>query len=99
MTRWAVIFKDHPDMMAIRADKSRRDAHVTYVKAHPELLIGGGLRPDAEADFSGALWIVELDSKAKVEALISADPFYLPELRSYEIFAWGKILEDQSAVL
>ncbi len=99
MTRWAVIFKDTDEMLAIRADKTRRDAHVSYVKAHPELLIGGGLKPDVDADFTGALWIVEAKSKSVVEALIASDPFYFPEYRSYEIFTWGKILEDQSTTL
>jgi len=98
MPRYVVIFKDTPDMLNIRADKSKRDAHVAYVKDHPELLIGGGLKPDTDQDFCGALWIVEAD-RADVIALIENDPFYVPEYRDYKIYAWGKILEDQMAVL
>lgn len=98
MPRYVVIFKDTPDMLTIRADQSKRDAHVAYVKAHPELLIGGGLKPDTDQDFCGALWVVEAERDA-VEALIQNDPFYEPEFRDYEIYAWGKILEDQTATL
>ncbi|WP_171236335.1 YciI family protein [Ruegeria sp. HKCCA6837] len=97
--RWAVIFKDTEDMLQVRARRDLRDAHVAYAKAHPELLIGGGLKPDTDEDFCGALWIVEVDSKADVVALIEEDPFYVPQYRSFEIFTWGKLLEDQIAVL
>ena len=98
MPRYVVIFKDTPDMMTIRADRSKRDAHVAYVKAHPELLIGGGLKPDTDQEFCGALWVVEA-ARGDVIKLIENDPFYVPEYRTYEIYAWGKILEDQMAVL
>lgn len=99
MTRWVVIFQDTPDMLAIRARQDLRDAHVAFAKAHPELLIGGGLKPNPNADFCGALWVVETETRAEVETLIKADPFYVPKHRSYEIFTWGKLLEDQTAVL
>ncbi len=99
MTRWAVVFRDTAEMLNIRAEQSRRDAHVAYVRAHPELLIGGGLRPDIDGDFCGALWIVESATRAQVERLIHADPFYVAAFRTYEIYTWGKILEDQTVVL
>lgn len=99
MTRWVVLFEDTPQMMEIRARQDLRDAHVAYAKDHPELLIGGGLKPEVGADFCGALWIVESENKAEVEHLITKDPFYYPEFRTYKIFTWGKLLEDQTAVL
>ena len=99
MTRWAVIFTDTPDMLAIRAKKHLRDAHVAYVKDHPELLIGGGLKPDPDADFCGAMWIVNADTKSAVIELVANDPFYHADYRTYQIFTWGKILEDRTAVL
>jgi len=86
-------------MLAVRANKELRDLHVAYAKAHPELLIGGGLKHDANSDFCGAMWIVEANEKEAVEALIVADPFYVAEHRSFEIFAWGKILEDKMVTL
>ena len=99
MTRWVVIFSDAPEMLAVRADQTRRDAHVDYVRAHPELIIGGGLKPAPNEDFNGALWVVEAPTRSDVETLIKNDPFYFPEWRSYNIHVWGKILEDQTAVL
>ena len=97
--RWVVIFKDTAEMLDVRARKDLRDAHVAYARAHDKLLIGGGLRPEAGEPFCGALWVVELDTKAQVEKLITEDPFYFPEYRKFEIFTWGKILEDQTAIL
>ncbi|WP_432447815.1 YciI family protein [Aliiroseovarius marinus] len=97
--RWVVIFKDKPEMNEIRANKAKRDAHVSYVRAHPELLIGGGLKPGPDDAFCGALWVVEAPARIEVERLIENDPFYVPHLRSYQIYTWGKILEDQTATL
>lgn len=99
MTRWAVVFKDTDDMLAVRADQTRRDAHVAYAKAHPQLLIGGGLKPDPDAAFCGALWIVEAATRAEVETLVLEDPFYEASARMFEIFTWGKILEDKTVTL
>jgi uncharacterized protein YciI len=99
MTRWVVIFEDTSEMQDIRAQKPLRDAHVAYVKDHPELVIGGGLKPDPLSDFCGAMWVVETREKSDVENLVANDPFYYPEFRTYKIYTWGKILEDQTAVL
>ena len=68
-------------------------------KKHPELLIGGGLKPETDEDFCGALWVVEVATKAEVEELVANDTFYFPAHREFEIFTWGKLLEDQSATL
>jgi len=99
MTRWAVVFTDTSEMLAVRGEQHLRDAHVAYARAHPELLIGGGLKTGTDGDFCGALWIVEAADKETVEALVQSDPFYFPDYRSYEIYVWGKLLEDQTAVL
>lgn len=99
MTRWVVLFEDGPEMLAVRSDQGRRDAHVAYAKAHPELLIGGGLKPAPGEDICGALWVVNAQDKQQIETLVENDPFYEPAFRSYRIFTWGKILEDQTATL
>lgn len=99
MTRWAVLFRDAPAMMDIRADTARRNAHAAYVEDQPELRIGGGLKPDTDGDFCGGLWIFEAEGRIEVEHLIHGNPFYVPACRSCEIFTWGKILEDRTAVL
>ncbi len=97
MARWVVLFEDKPEMLEIRADKKRRDAHIIYAKAHRELLIGGGMKPDIVADFCGALWIVE--AKTEIEQLIRKYPFYVEAYRSFKIYTWGKILEDEKVTL
>jgi uncharacterized protein YciI len=99
MIRWAVIFTDTDEMLTVRADKKLRDAHVAYAKAHPELLIGGGLKPDPDSPFCGAMWIVETRTKDEVVKLVQNDPFYVAEYRRYQIYVWGKLLEDQTATL
>ena len=99
MVRWVVIFEDTPQMLEVRKRQDLRDAHVAYARSHPELIIGGGLKPEPDKDFCGALWVVEAPSRADVARLVAEDPFYFPEHRAFEIFVWGKILEDQTAVL
>ncbi|WP_371169041.1 YciI family protein [Aliiroseovarius sp. 2305UL8-7] len=99
MTRWVAIFEDQPEMLNIRSDQARRDAHVAYVTAHPEILIGGGLKPGPDGAFCGALWVIETETRAQVERLIKDDPFYMPAYRTYEIYTWGKILEDRVTTL
>jgi len=73
--------------------------NAAYAKKHPELLIGGGLKPNPDAEFFGALWVVEAAEKSEVEELVANDPFYFPAHRTFEIFTWGKLLEDQTATL
>ncbi|SCZ73735.1 hypothetical protein SAMN04488118_11839 [Epibacterium ulvae] len=84
---WTVNFQDSPDMLAIRADRSRREAHIAYVRAHPELDIGGEMAMSPMQDFVGAIWYVHADSEDAVEQLVVKDPFYVRSLRQYEIKA------------
>jgi uncharacterized protein YciI len=99
MTRWVVVFEDSMEMLGVRANKDLRDAHVAYAKNHPELLIGGGLKPETDQAFCGALWVVEAATRLEVVSLVESDPFYFPKYRSFEIFVWGKLLEDQMVSL
>lgn len=91
MTCWTVSFQDSPEMAKIRGDRTRHDAHVAYVRAHPELAIVSptvgpmALRPSQ--DVAGATWTVEANTREAVEKLILKDPYYLPSLRSYNIRA------------
>lgn len=85
MTHWTVTFQDTPEMTKIRADKARRNAHIAYVRAHPELQIGGTLALRPQQDFPGAIWTVEAATCAEVERLVIRDPYYIPSLRRYQI--------------
>ncbi|MGR3614691.1 MAG: hypothetical protein ACU0BB_01440 [Paracoccaceae bacterium] len=87
MRRWLVTFTDAPEMVRIRADKSRRAAHIAYVHAHPELDIGGDLAMSPKQDFPGAIWTIQAGNREEVRRLISADPYYIPSLRQFRITA------------
>ncbi|AUQ58048.1 putative protein in bacteria [Phaeobacter inhibens] len=91
MTHWTVTFQDAPEMARIRADRRRRDAHIAFVRAHPELQIGGALAMRPEQDFPGAIWNVEAASRDEVERLILRDPYYVASLRRYQITRWGRL--------
>ena len=97
MTCWTVSFQDSPEMAKIRGDRTRHDAHVAYVRAHPELAIVspvvgpvdsptvGPMALCPSQDVAGATWTVEATTREAVEKLILKDPYYLPSLRSYSI--------------
>ena len=88
MARWTVTFQDEPGMIHVRGDRARRKAHIAFVRAHPELEIGGAHAMCPMQDFPGALWTVEADSPAEVEALIQDDPYFTPALRRFDIRSW-----------
>ncbi|MGR3759072.1 YciI family protein [Roseobacteraceae bacterium NS-SX3] len=90
MTHWTVTFEDAPEMAQTRADRARREAHIAWVRAHPELQIGGALAMRPEQDFPGAIWNVEAASREEVERLILQDPYYAAGLRRYRITRWGQ---------
>ena len=48
MASWTVTFQDAPEMVRIRANKARRQAHIRFVQAHPQLRIGGELAIDTD---------------------------------------------------
>ena len=85
MTRWTVTFQDSPEMGRIRGDRTRRNAHIAYVRAHPELDIGGPMAMHPMQDFPGAIWTVEAEDRAAVERLILQDPYFVRSLRTYRI--------------
>ena len=85
MTLWTVTFQDAPEMTKIRVNKSRRMAHIAYVRAHPGLQIGGPMAICPMQDFPGAIWTVEAETQSDVESMVEKDPFYNPSLRRYKI--------------
>ncbi len=89
MARWTVTFTDKPEMDRVRGDRKRREAHIAYVRAHPELQIGGALAMRPMQDFPGAIWNVEAETRQDVERLILQDPYYVASLRRYTITEWG----------
>lgn len=89
MARWTVTFTDRPEMDRVRGDKKRRQAHIAFVRAHPELQIGGALAMRPMQDFPGAIWNVEAETRQDVARLIQQDPYFAASLRLYKITKWG----------
>lgn len=98
MARWIVFYEDSDEMSAVRA--ANVDAHLAYLEANRErILIAGGLRPQPNGTYVGALWVIEAESRDEVVALIEDDPYYRYQYRRYRIFAWGKAFAERPVVL
>jgi uncharacterized protein YciI len=99
MARWVAIFEDADDAAEIR--RAHTDSHLAYLKHHAdEILIGGGLRPEPDAWFSGGLWVMEVANRARAVELCENDPFFTAGLRKgYRLFVWGKALPGRTIAL
>jgi len=91
MAHWTVTFQDAPEMAKIRGDRQRREAHIAFVRANPQLQIGGAMAMRPMQDFPGAIWNVEAAARDEVERLILRDPYYVASLRRYKITSWAKV--------
>ena len=91
MARWVVSFIDAAQMGQIRADRARRAAHIDFVRAHPQVQIGGALAMRPMQDFPGAIWTVEAETRQDVERLIRQDPYFSDALRRYQISRWDAL--------
>lgn len=85
-------------MTRIRADKVRREAHIAFVRAQPNLQIGGALAMRPMQDFPAAIWNVAAESRTDVERLIISDPYYVASLRRYMITEWSAAAVGQTAL-
>lgn len=91
MNHWIVLFKDAPEMLAVR-EKHFQD-HVAYLTAQPELFVdGASLATVEESNPIGGIWIVKARNRDAIVKLIEGDPMYQSGHRSFEIFATGKRL-------
>ena len=92
--RWVAIFEDDLGMLAVR--KKYGQAHLDYLaKNENEILIGGGLRKGPGEPFAGGLWVMEVANRERAVELIECDPYFVPALRQYKLFTWGKAFEDK----
>jgi uncharacterized protein YciI len=90
MTQWTIAYQDAPEMDKIRGDRRRRDPHIAYLRAHPEINVGGPLALDPMQDFPGAIWTIEAATRDEAERLILQDPYYVPSLRRYSVHDFSK---------
>jgi uncharacterized protein len=90
---------DKPHHQSVR--QQARPEHLRYLEKIAPLLIACGAKlNDDGSDAGGGIYIVDLDSRAEAEALISADPFTTAALfEKVEIRRWRKAYVDGNCCL
>ena len=87
--RWGAIFEDTSAMLDVR--QARESLHFAFLREHrAEIILAGGCRASPAGDFVGGLWVLEVPSRERAVELIEADPYFVPECRSYKLLTWGK---------
>ncbi|MDO9192155.1 MAG: YciI family protein [Undibacterium sp.] len=91
---FAVRFTDKTGLGAVR--QQHMSAHIAWLdERQATIKVAGSLRQTPDDLPLGALWIVEAESTAAVEALYQTDPFWTHGLRqSVEILHWSKAFPD-----
>lgn len=98
-TLFLVRFTDHPERLDVRT--AHLSAHLDWLRANAgHVLLGGVLRPAADAPPAGSAWLVRADSREAVDRLIASDPFWVHGLRkTVDILVWSKALPDVTAIV
>ncbi len=83
---YLVRFYDRSDRRRVR--EKFMAPHMAWLESmRAKILLAGALREAPESFPVGGLWLVEADSRAEVEELLSQDPLWINGLRErYEIF-------------
>lgn len=81
---------DRADRLAVR--QQFLPDHRSWLAANStHILVTGALRHDPDGQPFGGLWIVQAESKAFVEELLTRDPFWVQGLReSREVWHWSR---------
>jgi uncharacterized protein YciI len=90
MSRWVAIFEDDPAGAWIR--QQHQGDHFAYLDQHrDEILLAGGLRPNAGEWYCGGLWVMEVADREDAVRLCEDDPYFRLGLRKgYRLCVWGK---------
>jgi uncharacterized protein YciI len=90
---------DKPNHQSVR--QQARAEHLRYLEKIAPLLIACGAKlNDDGSDAGGGIYIVDLDSRAEAEALITADPFTAADLfERVAIRRWRKAYVDGNCCL
>lgn len=92
MARWVCVFDDSPEMLAIRSE--RRAQHHDFLRRHASRIRqAGALLPQPDAPPSGALWLLDVETRDAAVALIEQDPYFDPKYRQYRLFEWKWALD------
>lgn len=96
---FVIRFTDNPQRLHIR-EKFKPDHLAWLAERRTSILVAGSLREEPAASPSGAIWIVEAESKAAAEALYLSDPFWSQGLRQgVEVWHWIKAFPDQKVLV
>ncbi len=84
------VYADHPARLPERAQ--HMPAHLAFLAQHGDRVVAAGaLRPAEDAAPVGGIWIVNVPTKADVDALVHQDPFWTAGLRkSVQVSHWAK---------
>jgi uncharacterized protein YciI len=83
-------FTDDREKLSLRYQHHR--AHQDFVEQHKDqILSAGSLHSDADSSPSGALWIVDVPTRAAAEELYTRDPYWVSGLRvSADVMVWRR---------
>jgi uncharacterized protein YciI len=96
--RYVALFDDDPAMAAVRA--YLEPAHLVFLEQHrAEIPMAGGLRAEPGGPYAGGLWVFEVASRERAEALIRADPYFQAHPRRYRLLVWGKALPHHQVTM
>jgi uncharacterized protein YciI len=71
---WIIYCEDRDDGKSLR--EATREEHLAYLEAHEDILVlGGALLADADPTRLGSCFVVNLPSRAAVDAFSVAEPF------------------------
>jgi uncharacterized protein YciI len=87
---YMIRFMDHPEKLSLRMVHQKE--HSAWMEEHRDkIVVAGGLRIEPDGAPIGALWIVDVPSRAAAEALYKSDPFFAAGLRrSVEVLVWTR---------
>lgn len=91
---WMVTFEDEPTRLGLRATHGAK--HSAYVRSVAgKILCSGSLRDTPEGRQTGAMWVIDADTREEAEAIFQGDPFFKEGLRAnVRIWHWTKGVWD-----
>ena len=95
---FVIRFTDKPDSFEIR-EKYLKD-HISWLaERRDSVLVAGSLRDEPNSNPVGAFWIVEAESKKKVQDVYKSDPFWTSGMREkVEVYHWSKAFDEKTLV-
>ena len=95
---FVIRFTDKPDSFEIR--EKYLDDHISWLaERRDSVLMAGSLRDEPNLNPVGAFWVVEAESKNKVQELYKSDPFWTSGMREkVEVHHWSKAFDEKTLV-